>query len=164
MRQPSGTRFSTTVRSASSPSAVTRIRSSDGSSFVLPIVKRITSNEALCRMTVSKMPLSRPESIRCPDASTTSEATARLSHAVVADHDERDVVARRLTLAERAHVAEQTFEKLRRRFRADRTVSFDGGEQPIVHVFLACRIHRFGDAIAEGHQEITGMQLKAFLF
>ena len=30
---------------------------------------------ALCRMTVSKMPLRMPESIRCPDASTTSEAT-----------------------------------------------------------------------------------------
>src|SRR5215813_9904193 len=101
-------------------------------------------------MTVSKMPLSRPESIRCPDASTTSEATGRLSHAVVADHDERHVVARGFAFAERADVGEKTFEKLRRRFRADRALSFDGPEPPIVHVLRAAGIHCSGDAVAEG--------------
>src|SRR5262249_48189524 len=115
-------------------------------------------------MTVSKMPLSRPESIRCPDASTTSEATGRLSHAVVADHDERDVVARRLALAELANIREQALEKLRRRFRAERAMPIDRREQPVVHVLLARGIHRFSDAVTERHDEVAGLQPYAFLF
>ena len=75
-------------------------------------------------MTVSKMPLSRPESIRCPDASTTSEATDRLSHAVVAHHDERDVVARSLAISKCADVGEQVFEELRGGFRRRGAVPF----------------------------------------
>src|SRR5215813_9848653 len=115
-------------------------------------------------MTVSKMPLSRPESIRCPDASTTSEATGRLSHAVVADHDERDVVARSLPIAKRADVGKQAFEELRGRFRGSGAVPIDRGKQPIVHVFLACRIHGLGDAVAERDDEVAGLQLDASLF
>src|SRR5437764_15458791 len=106
-------------------------------------------------MTVSKMPLSRPESIRCPDASTTSEATARLSHAVVADHQQRHVVARHLTRTKRTDVAEQPLEKLLQRLHADAAVLRDRRKQPIVHVFVAVGIHRFGDAVAERNNEVS---------
>src|SRR4029077_13225211 len=135
IRQPSGTRFSTIVRTASSVSAGTRIRSNDGSSLVFPIVKRITSNEALCRMTVSKMPLRMPESMRCPDASTTSDATrAPCGHCTVAavlDRHEREIVVLRGLSGERLHVGQEGVNQILRRLAA---VPCDGFQQARIGV------------------------------
>src|SRR5262245_61402101 len=115
-------------------------------------------------MTVSKMPLSRPESIRCPDASTTSEATGRLSHAVVAHHEQRHVVSRHLSGAERTHVGEQPLEKLLGRLRADRAVLLNRGEQAIVHVLVAGGIDGFCDTVAERDDEVARLELEALFF
>src|SRR5215471_3684829 len=112
-------------------------------------------------MTVSKMPLRRPESIRCPDASTTSEATARLSHAVVSYHEQRHVFSRHLAGAERVHVGKQTLEKLLHRLCTDGAMLLNRREQAIVHVFVARGIHRFGHAVAERDDEVSRLQLKA---
>src|SRR6185369_8646942 len=126
------------VRTASSDSPVTRILSSDGSSLVLPMMKRITSNEALCRMTVSKIPFRIPESMRCPDASTTSDATVR-SCPFVADHDERQVVVLRGRPGEAVHVGEQVADE---RLGGQAAMPFDRGQQAIVGVLVARFVQR----------------------
>src|SRR5262249_33357818 len=184
MRQPRGTRFSTIVRTLSSVSAVTRIRRSDGSSLVFPIVKRTTSNEALCRMTVSKMLFRMPESIRCPDASTTSEATGRSLQAfyslgacrvrpakpaatglrplpLVPDHDERQVVVLRGAAGKGVDVGQQIRDE---GVGSEAAGAIDRGQQPIIHVLLARLVEGLGHAVAERDDEIAGLEDHGFLF
>src|SRR3954470_22260764 len=138
IRQPRGTRFSTTLRRSSSLDAVTRIDKTDGSALVRPIENFNTSKLALCRMTVSKMPLRMPESMRCPDASTTSDATrAPCRHCTVAavlNGHERQVVVLRGISGERLHVRQQRVNHFLRCLAA---VARDGLEQAFVAVFLA---------------------------
>src|SRR5256885_3418008 len=79
--------------------------------------------------------------------------------AVIADHHDRYIVALRRAGAERVHVGDERIEHLLRRLAE---VRGRAGEEPVVGELLVLGIHRLGHAVAEGDDQIAGLQRDGF--
>jgi len=81
--------------------------------------------------------------------------------AVVTNQNGGHVVALRLAGAEGVDVGKQRVEYLLRGFAE---MGIGAGDQAIVGELLALGVHRLGDAVAEQHNQIAGLELERFLF
>src|SRR5688500_1050312 len=78
----------------------------------------------------------------------------------IPDDERRHIVALHGTDGERAHAGEDRVEELRDALLA---VRFDAFQQPSLAVLLPRSAQRLRDAVAEGHEQVAGLEIDRFL-